>query len=180
MLHINLLPLQEKREAARMHRLSLIYEILIIWFIFTVVASTAALYARLTLEKKFMQILLESIPGSQKISSLNREIEDVNNKLQILNLTSAEAKRWSELLLAFGRHMPPTIELNSLIALPDDALSISGTAKTRADLISFKDTLATLPLFTEVDLPLRYLVKDNNIIFNLKIIINSSSLKITP
>ena len=95
MIRLNLLPPAQKQTLGRVKTLTLVQELLIIFFVFILLSSSAAFYARLTLERKFAQTILESAPGSRKIAELNRDIEQTNLRLRALQTSYKETLLWS-------------------------------------------------------------------------------------
>lgn len=180
MLRLNLLPPQQRQTVERVKTLTLLQELLIIIFVFMLLASGAALYARLTLEQKFAQTILESTPGSRKIAELNREIEQVNQRLGKLKNAYSGVELWSTLLFTLGQYVPPAVALQSVQVLPDGALTMAGRASSREELLAMRDLLSQQALFSSVEVPLKYLVQERDFDFVLNAKLNSQALQILP
>lgn len=176
---LNLLPPERKKEIQRTGILLLVHEIILFVFIAVIFGSSLLLGARLILEQRFREIVIENVPGATKITYLNRDVLNLNKRLGTLEEISSKSPFWSDLMLEIVTHTPPQINYKSLNLLDTSinlldtrTINLSGTAQTRDALINFKKELESSAYIAKVDLPLQYLVKTQDIDFTLDLIIN--------
>lgn len=170
---LNLLPTEHKKEIRRAKMFLFIHEIILFIFIAIVLGSATLLAARLMLEQKFREVVIEKTPGTTKISRLNRNIQNINQRLIALEEITQKSATWSDTILKIITQTPPQINYKSFSIFEDKSIKLHGTADTRDALMNFKNTLESSDYIASVDLPLRYLVKTQDIDFNLKIILSA-------
>ena len=144
-------------------------------FIAVIFGSVLLLGARLILEQKFRELVIENVPGAAKITHLNRDILNLNKRLGALEEISSKSSFWSEVILEIVTRTPPQISYRSLNLLDTGTIQLSGTAKTRDELMNFKKALESSAYIAKTDLPLQYLVKTQDNDFNLEITLTSYS-----
>lgn len=172
---LNLLPAAYKKEFRHTEWLLLAYELLLLIFITVSVGSGMLYLARTTLEQKLEEATLTQLPGSSKISALNRDIKTINHSLinlgQIAQTTSSPSSTIAKIVVL----TPSGIRFNSLELTGNNILLIQGVASTRDNLTKFRNSLETSPLVTRVNLPLQYFVEKSQVEFTAEIIFNAGS-----
>ena len=162
-----------KKEFRRTERLLLAYELLLLVFITVTIGSGMLYFARLTLEQKLQEATLAELPGSSKISALNRDIKNINQTLANLAQISQNTSAISPGIAEIIARTPPGIRFNSLELGENNTLRLQGIARTRADLTALRNALETSPLVVRVELPLQYFVETAQVEFTAEIILNT-------
>lgn len=178
---LNLLSPQQKKEMALAKTLLIVHEMLLLIFIVVTVGSSILLGARLMLEQKFRATMLEQAPGSAKITKMNREVTQINLRLSALNRVSSSFSPWTAFITNLLKATPDGVEWKALqVNSEDRGLILTGFAPTRDALLKLRDNLSQLPYLSELNLPLHYLIDNNNIDFVLDAKINIEDLKTPP
>jgi len=173
---LNLLPPQKKREHERIKALLLAHEIILFLFITLVLGAVTLLSARLILEQRYREAILEVVPGSSKIIRINRDIRSLNQELTLLATITRPALFWTPFLTSLTKQTPPGIALQSMTLNNESGFHLSGNAATRDDLIAFKTLLEHSPAVRTVDLPLQYLVEEHDIHFMVQATLDPKKL----
>lgn len=96
----------------------------------------------------------------KKITSLKQIQDESTEPSKIINEVikmTADGVKYSQMNIDFGQN----------------ALTLSGSARTREDLVALKDNLESSKSFSIVDFPIKNLLEKNDITFDIKIKINS-------
>lgn len=173
---LNLLDPKRKLEVKRTKTLLLLHEILLFIFIITVAGSAALLSARIILEQKFREAVLEQVPGTVKLAKLNRDIQTINQRLSRINLLTSGYMFWPPAFLELLKLTPDEIQWNALNISENGEFVLTGTSHTRNGLVRFKDQLSASQHISGLDLPLRYLVEKQNNIFTLEAVLDIKQL----
>lgn len=169
---LNLLSPKDQDEMRRAKLLLIIHEVLLLLFMAAVLGAATLLGARLILEQRFREVIIEEVPGTEKVARLNRDIQHINQRIALIErLTSNFAYQFPS-LKELAELTPPGISYNLLNLREDGTLTMKGTANKRADLLELKSLLEQSPRFLDITLPLQYLIGQQNIDFGLDARIN--------
>jgi Tfp pilus assembly protein PilN len=102
-----------------------------------------------------------------------RQINDMDQQLKKIQENQL---KWSNLFKELSAVMPSGVYINDL-ATKDYAVFLSGEAKSRDDLLDFKNKLENSVCFQEVNVPLSNLVVKDNVVFQLDLKIKKECLK---
>ncbi len=174
---LNLLPPAYKKEFQKTERLLLTYELILLAFITVTIGAGMLYFARTTLEKKLQEATLSDLPGSSKISVLNRDIKTINHTLLNLEQIAPARSPVSYTIADILNRTPDGIRFNSLERTENNTLMIQGVATTRDDLTKLRNELETSTHVVRVNLPLQYFVEKSHVEFTAEIILNTD---VTP
>ncbi len=104
-----------------------------------------------------------------KFSGINSEIAKISN------ITSSQIY-WSALFSKLGDIIPDNVELSG-ISTKNYSIFFAGKAKTREDLLLFRDNLSKEACFENINLPLSNLVSKEDIVFQLDLDIKEECIK---
>lgn len=175
--HLNLLPPSQKQELKRTRTFLLIHEVVLFIFIAVALGSALLFTARALLEHKFREVVLEQVPGKTKVTKINRDIHDLNQRLLTLNQLTSKTYQWSPMLIELTEKTPANIRLLALEMDAKGIIKIRGSAKTRDDLIAFKETLEQSSYMQNIDLPLRFLIDEHDITFVIEAGLKTENMK---
>ncbi len=101
---------------------------------------------------------------------------EINTKLGKIGAINNDQLYWSEVFLKISSAQPDTVTLTGLTT-NNLVISLDGNAKTREDLLLFKDKLMQTNCFSNVDLPLSDLVSRGNIDFKITLNVADDCVK---
>ncbi len=104
------------------------------------------------------------------------KFSEINTKMaKISSITNGQIY-WSTLFSKLNNAVPDNVEISGL-STKNYSLSLAGKAKTREDLLVFKDNLEKEDCFENVDLPLSDLVSKEDIAFQIDLDIKENCAK---
>ncbi|MCX6761770.1 MAG: PilN domain-containing protein [Candidatus Moranbacteria bacterium] len=129
---------------------------------------------------------LESVSASRNNESNGTQYEtikhyatkflDVNSKISKVGSIASGQIYWSALFSKLNSEVPDNVEISGM-ATKNYGLSLAGKAKTREDLLLFKDNLEKEQCFENVNLPLSDLVSKEDIAFQIDLGIKENCIK---
>ena len=111
-----------------------------------------------------------------KNPNLKKDIKEFNQKLKTVETIQKDHIAWTNFFIKFSLLVPDDIGIYNL-SLNKDKIVITGLAKTRDQLLKFKENLENSSLFSEVVTPLEDLLKKEDVDFHIKANINLVGLK---
>jgi Tfp pilus assembly protein PilN len=114
----------------------------------------------------------ESTAGQvqEKISLLNKNINSLSNNY-------SNQTHWTVVLEKLLALTPVTIRFTRLDAATEEAtLEISGVATSRADLISFQDTLKAAAFVQKMETPLSNIIEKEDVVFEINLVVKKEAL----
>lgn len=168
MLALNLLSPQEKMESSLKWHYLIIKNVILWILILTAVISAVLLGAKLILvskldeaKKQAQLVKMEHVDINKKISSINKQVLQINN-------IQKEFIPWSDMLFQLNQLIPEGIAVSNMeLDLPTEKITIKGDADRRETLLALKDAFEKSPLIRSVNIPLEYLLKKYDISFTL-------------
>lgn len=112
---------------------------------------------------------------SPEVKKMQSEMTQFNKNVDLMS-SSIEGQlplSISELLKKLEDEKIPGIALNRFQIFSEKDIILEGKAETRSELLEFKDGLAKANLFSEVDLPLKFLVREKNLVFTINLKLES-------
>jgi hypothetical protein len=119
---------------------------------------------------------LDSYVNKSEESGVGTIIRETNEKIKALKTT--EDFQVSELLTLISSEKNRSVQITGFTlrrGTDDISIFVNGTALSRAGLIAFNEALKSIGKFSEVELPISNLAKNENINFNIKINIKTRS-----
>lgn len=124
--------------------------------------------AEVMLNRYFSSITNQVQVSTQRIAKLNTDITFINNTIQRTGLIQKEFIPWTEEIAKVTQSVPPGIILTNMrFDRGNKQISLSGKANTRDELLSFMETLKTIPFIKTATVPLSQLTQKEQINFTI-------------
>lgn len=180
-IKINLLPRENKEEIAKAgcFRAVLGWEAVIFLIISTEIAFLFGINYLLNFNLRLVSEEKNSSSDSAQYETIKyyeNKFSEINSKLSKISDVSSGQIYWSELFLKLNDTVPDDVEISGL-STKNFSVSLAGKAKTRDDLLLFKDNLSQEECFENVNLPLSNLVSKEDIVFQIDLEIKESCIK---
>jgi len=180
-IYLNLLPEKRKNKIKRKKLVRLIMGqwvrlfFIILIFISTLLSFNFVLKIQLgALETT--RSLEESREEFQKISQYEKTFKKINKQAFFISNIQAGHLYWSEILSKLEKAILNEISITSLIAENDQILLV-GKAKTRDDLVKFKNIINDAECFSNAKVPVSNFIAKENIDFQMDIELSEDCLK---
>lgn len=143
---------------------------LISWVLVAICAAgIILLVAQMIMQNSFDQAVRQSALVTQEYGALNQKVRLANQRIEFLSGLQNKFIIWSPRLSALSSLVPPGIELYTMDAANMSRdIQITGHAKTRDDLLLYKQNLENSSLMTSVELPIENILESTDINFNIK------------
>lgn len=174
MISLNLIPKDKKIELGLADFFITLKNIIILFLIITILVAISLLATKAALQNHFIKIVGQSTLTTQFASSFNKGVQKFNKKLAAVENIQNSYIVWTNFLTRFSELIPDDITIN-FVDIDANKILISGQAKNRQNLLNLEKSLKKSNLFDNVEIPLKDLLKKNDIDFNIKsdIIINN-------
>ena len=145
--------------------------------IITIVVAIILLVAKTILQIKFNDIVEQTTLVTKSNQGYNTKVREINSKINFVARIQDDFLTWSNMLKSLADITSQNINLYYLKAnAQDKTIKIKGKAKLRSDLLNFKEKMAALPEFAEIDFPVKNILEKENIDFEINAKINLPSL----
>lgn len=151
--------------------------IMLLLIIYMLVLGTILLAARYVLQREFVRIVNETSLVTADNRALERNVEKLNNYVRGVLAVEKKYVPWTPLLIDINKAIPDGVTLNVIYLSSENVISLSGTANTRSDLLSLKDSLEAMDSIDKVELPIADLVTAKNVPFKVDFKIDVDKLK---
>lgn len=178
---INLIPDYKKEEIIQSRNLKLVVKlgIGILFLIFLLWAFLFAMDKKLDYDMKRVMATQDTDINKdkyEKIKAYDEKFASVNSQLDDIGKIKNDQLYWSNLAKVLEASVTSGVAVSGIVT-KDYNVSLSGTADSREDLLSFKDNLDKSSCFSQIDLPLSNLVSQDNIAFQMDLKIKKECLK---
>jgi len=138
-----------------------------LFFVFAY-GATAAFVLSLSHKEAARSLSLAAAPVSGNAAQEEKDARELNDLVGVISGVFAQSPLWSGTIDALKSATPEGIAITGIsVTKPEDKISLSGFAKTRAGLNAYKKTIQDLRIFTAVELPLTNLDLKENIPFTM-------------
>lgn len=177
MLSLNLVSDELKKEIKLRHVYKLIKKIGYILIIVTITISAVLTAAKVILKNNYVKIIKQTTLVNVSNQSYTNKVKGINSRVNAISEIQKDYVYWTNLLKYLSEKTPDKITL-SFIKINKDitTLKIGGMAKTREDLLIFKQNLENSKVFSDTNLPLENILKKENINFEISAKINLGDL----
>ncbi|MFH1597635.1 MAG: PilN domain-containing protein [Patescibacteria group bacterium] len=173
MINLNILPPHKKLALARERTLFITRKI-IIYTIIVLFFSLTFLWGNNLLIEERVADIEQQIEASQQITksgtstTLDQKISQYNQRaIEVYKLFKATEK-WSEVVSQFTKNVPDGIQFTYWsLQKAGRAVELSGYARTRDDLVLFKDNLQSNPIYTNIEIPISSFLKKTDLDFRI-------------
>jgi hypothetical protein len=168
MLEINILP-QELKSELRLSKLyNTIKKMVLLVVLMTLFISILIIFGRILLKVQTNIFSnSSSISGADAIT--DKKIYDIEKEVEYAKKIQSENVNWPRTIENFVNNVNSDISITQFKIDKDSSqMSISGIAKTREGLLSFKKNLETNLNYSNLEFPIKDLSQKQNINFDLK------------
>jgi len=179
-IKLNLIPEYKKEEIQQQSIFLKIIrwgvEFLLVYIAFILVLFALGYILKLNLQTNIIQLNPNNIAKFKEFKEYDTEIKETNVRIsEIKNIQQGQIQ-WTKLFVKLEESIIDGIIINS-IATKDFKILLVGNSNSRENLIAFKEKMVTDSCFTEIDLPLSYLVPRENLDFQMTFAFKKECLK---
>ena len=169
MISLNLLSPEKKQEISRQMIFVSLQQI-ISWALVAICsAGIVLLIAQMIMQNSFDQAVRQGALVTQEYGALNQRVHLANQKIDFLSGVQNKFIIWSPRLAALSSLVPQGIELYAMnINNASRDVQITGHAKTRDDLLLYKQNLEQSSVVRSIELPIENILESKDINFNIK------------
>ena len=153
-----------------------IKNLIIFILLISILVAILLLGTKATLQNHFNKIIDETTLVTKYANTFNQDIRQFNGEINALANIQNDHIDWLIFLADLSAMTPADIALNH-VSVEKNKILMNGTAKTRTALLEFRDGLATSEIFMNVDLPLEYQLKRENIEFSIRATLEPKPLR---
>jgi len=178
MIALNLISPQQKQELQLRQFYIVIKNLTILFLLLTIIIAIILMASKIILQNNFNEIIASTTLTTRYNNIINKEIESFNKQLETATKIQKNYIAWTNFIIEFIPLVPENVSLYSLNLTRENGQAIiSGFARTRDDLLKFKDNLESFNSLSEVNIPLESLFIKENIDFRIEAKINLENLK---
>lgn len=167
-IRLNLLSPEKKTYLLQMISYQFFKNLCELILIAIILITIAILGAKYILEKHYVDLTESFASIGRQQAGVNQKIKEINNILNTLEQTQKEYTLWTKKINEITNLIPENITLNSLIlSVKKKEINFSGIAKSRENLLLFKEKIEALPDTESVEIPLSQLTQKTNATFTL-------------
>ena len=180
-IYLNLLPEERKNKIKRRKLVRLIMGqwirlfFVVLIFISTLLSFNFVLKMQLG-ALEITRSLEESREEFQKISQYEETFKKTNKQIAFISNIQAGHFYWSEILSKLERAVSDEISITGLTA-ENNQILLTGKAKTRDDLVKFKNIINNTDCFNSAKVPVSNFIAKENIDFQMDIELSENCLK---
>jgi Tfp pilus assembly protein PilN len=177
MITLNLIP-QEQKTALKSARLYTAFkEAVTLFFLFAAIGSIMLWVSRYYLEQELTDLITINAVNIKSNEATNQRITAINSKISATENIQKNFLPFGQLTAELALLVPENIALNSISFYRQQAtVEMIGLAKTRNDLLGFRQELEKTPWISQVDLPLTALIDKDNNNFTIKLTVDPAKL----
>lgn len=177
MIALNLIPRERKILLKNTRLYAACKEAVTLIFLFAAIVSIMLWISRFYLEQDLADLVIANSANIKSNEATNRRILAINQKISLVDNIENNFISPRKAIETVSRIVPENISLNSIsLYRQQAAIELSGTAKTRNDLLQFKNALSSAAWIKAVDLPMNDLISKDNNQFTIKLNVDISKL----
>ncbi|MFA5021037.1 MAG: PilN domain-containing protein [Patescibacteria group bacterium] len=177
MITLNLIPARQKTLLKNARLYTTCKEAATLLFLFVAIISIMLWVSRYYLERDLADLVIANAGNIESNEATSQRIIAINQKIKLTDGISDNFISARRIIEAIANALPENIALETINFYRQQAiLEITGTAKTRDNLLRFKNTLSAEPWIKNVDLPMINLIDKENNRFTIKLEINPDRL----
>lgn len=168
MLKLNLVSQELKKELKLRHLYKFLKKVDYIFIIISIVIAIMLLTARVILQNNFNSVVEQTTQITKNSQSYNTKVREINAKISSVEQIQKDFVAWSGIFSELEKIANDGIVFASVrFNYNDKSAKFSGNAKTRDDLIAFKEQLEQSSLFKQIDFPVSNILEKTDINFDL-------------
>lgn len=177
MITINLIPQQQKKLLQHGRNFAALREAVMLVFLFASIMALMLWVSRYYLEVRLGEIAQQNAANIMSNEFTSGRIAKINSQISSAKVITNNYLPLRPTLEKIAAAIPESVALKTIsYSRNPAAIHLSGTAKTRNDLLALKTLLEQTPWITGVDLPMTYLVEKDNNAFEISLTIDSAKL----
>src|SRR3989338_7724739 len=168
MITLNLVSNEQKKEIRLRHVYLFIKKINLTLIIITSAAAVILLSAKTILQIKFNDVVEQTTLVTKNNQGYNNKVREINAKINFVEKVQQGHTPWSGLLNLIAEITPRDVNLYYLkVNAEDKTLAIKGEAGRRASLLDLKAKMDKMPLFANIEFPIKNILEKENIDFEI-------------
>jgi Tfp pilus assembly protein PilN len=176
MITLNLIPREQKNTLKNSRLYAAFKEAVTLILLFTAISSIMLWVSRYYLEQELADLMNINAINIKSNQATNDQIIAINNKIKATENIQNNFVPLGQFTARVAAMIPENIALNSLrLYRQESTLELIGTAKTRANLLQFKNSLEKNSWIKNVNLPITDLIDRENNKFIIKLELNTTS-----
>jgi Tfp pilus assembly protein PilN len=177
MITLNLMPRERKLALKNTRLFFALKEAATLIFLFASIGAIMLWVSRYYLEQQLSDLVVANAVNIKSNEATNAKIVSINAKIKTVENIQNNFLPLGQLTGQLSLLVPENIALDSIRFYRQQAtVELSGTAKTRNDLLSFKNILEQTPWINKTDLPLIDLIEKTDNKFTVKLEVDASKL----
>lgn len=180
MIKLNLIPEYKKEEIRQRTIFSKILrwnlEFSSIYIAFILVLFAMGYILKLNLLTNTIQLSPNNIAKFSEFKEYDTEIKEMNGRVAGIRKIQKGQLYWTKFFIKLNELVPDGIIIDN-IATKDYSILLVGGSNNRDNLITFKEKIAADECFSDVDLPLSYLVPRENLDFQITFSLKGECIK---
>jgi Tfp pilus assembly protein PilN len=168
-IHLNLLPPAKKSYLERLVGIFLLKDIIQLFLLVVAAMSAVLIWSWIFLEKDFASLTASAVAINRDYYAYNQDTKYVNDLLREINLATKNFTPLTPKLTDLINSLPHDIKIHSLqLDQGANTLTINGIASSRANLLSYQETLNKISWIQNLEAPVSQLFQKENIDFEFK------------
>jgi nitrogen fixation protein FixH len=168
-IKINLLSPQKQDRLQNLVKFIFSKYILEIVIFFTAIIAIMMIWSWLTLQESFTQLAVSSASVNKEYFSYNQDIRQINLIIENINKSSSQYQPTTPYIKEIMKNLPINIKLKTIfIDKKNKTVELTGTAKTRQDLLDYQEKLKEINWIDSVTAPTSKLFQKENVSFEFK------------
>lgn len=170
MIALNLIPDGQKILLKNTRLYAACKEAVTLIFLFAMIISIMLWISRFYLERDLADLVVANATNIKSNEATNQRILAINQKIILADGIENNFISSRQAIESISKLVPENIALDSINYYRQQSyIELAGTAKTRNDLVAFKDSLRAVEWITAVDLPMTDLIEKENNKFKIRI-----------
>jgi len=170
MIALNLIPREQKTLLKNTRLYAVCKEAVTLLFLFATIISIMLWISRFYLEQDLADLVVANAANIKSNEATNQRIMNINQKISLVNGIESNFISPRQVIEAVSLAVPENIELKSIdFYRQQSSIELAGVAKTRNDLLQFKNKLNSIGWIKAVNLPISALIDKDNNQFTIKI-----------
>jgi len=180
MIKLNLIPPAKEKEIRKAERFTRVFqwetELLGIILVFIAMLVSTSYILKVTASVEKPVILSDNNEQYKEIEAYDQEARDMGKIISQTDKIQKGQLSWYKFFEKINKQFSDTIEMKK-IETSDYSVLLTGKAKSRDDLITFKENLEKEECFSNVNLPLSNLVAQKDVEFQIDFSIKKECLR---
>ncbi|MBI4812032.1 PilN domain-containing protein [Candidatus Falkowbacteria bacterium] len=173
MLSLNLIPHELKQEVKLKRIYGLLRKMNFVLIIIIAAAASILLAAKFILQNNFNEVVAQTTLVTKNSQGYNAKVREINSQLNIISQLQNNFTAWSLMLEDLAEMTPRDMTFTYVkLNKEERSLKIKGRAASRDGLLALKQSLEDSKDFTNVEFPIRNILKQNDIDFEINAKIN--------